>query len=186
MIVLASNSVTRASILKENGVNFIQRVSDFNEDGLVESNPSHFVYRATLGKMKSYIQKYGLDEMPVLCADTVVSSLGKILRKAKSEDEAREILKLQSGQKVSILTCMILKTQNREFIDLSRTIYVFKKFDDQKLEEYLKRGEWRDKAGACMVEGFCKEYIKEVVGFVSTAKGLCIEKLLPYLEGDFS
>ncbi len=40
----------------------------------------------------------------------------------------------------------------------------------------------RDKAGACMVEGFCKRYIKEVVGLESTAKGLSIEKLLPFLE----
>jgi septum formation protein len=33
-----------------------------------------------------------------------------------------------------------------------------------------------------MVEGFCKPYIKSVNGFESTAMGLSIEKLLPFLE----
>ena len=38
------------------------------------------------------------------------------------------------------------------------------------------------KAGAIMVEGFCKPYIKSVDGYESTAMGLCVEKLLPYLK----
>jgi septum formation protein len=41
---------------------------------------------------------------------------------------------------------------------------------------------WKDKAGACMVEGFCKKYIKSQIGLTSTAMGLSIEKLIPYLK----
>ncbi len=37
------------------------------------------------------------------------------------------------------------------------------------------------KAGAIMVEGFCKPYIKSVVGYESTAMGLCVEKLKVYM-----
>jgi len=39
-----------------------------------------------------------------------------------------------------------------------------------------------EKAGGCMVEGFCKRYISEVKGYESTARGLQIEKLLGWLE----
>ena len=35
-----------------------------------------------------------------------------------------------------------------------------------------------------MVEGFCKPYIKSVKGFESTAMGLSIEKLIPFLNSD--
>ncbi|MBP9566206.1 MAG: Maf family protein, partial [Sulfurospirillum sp.] len=49
------------------------------------------------------------------------------------------------------------------------------------LDAYLDGNEWRGKAGACMVEGFCKSYIQEVVGLESTAMGLSIEKLIPFL-----
>jgi len=33
-----------------------------------------------------------------------------------------------------------------------------------------------------MVEGFCKKYIKEVIGLESTAMGLQAEKLMPWLD----
>jgi len=180
-IVLGSNSVTRAEILKSNGIEFIQRGANFDEESLHVKNPAHFVYRATMGKMSSYEDEFGLDT-PVVCADTVVTCRGKLLRKAKDVDDAREILLAQSGGVVSILTCMVFKSKKLEFIDLSSTDYVFDEFDKEALEEYLKGDDWKGKAGACMVEGFCKSYIKEVRGYESTAMGLCVEKLLPFLE----
>jgi len=174
--MLGSNSVTRAELLNAFGVKFTQKGASFDEESLDIQNPSHFVYRATVGKLNSFIEEFGL-EIPVLCADTVVTSKGKLLRKAKDKDDARKILMAQSGSVVSILTCMIFKSKKIEFIDLSATDYVFDKF-----EEYLNGNEWKGKAGACMVEGFCKDYIKEVRGYESTAMGLCVEKLLPFLE----
>jgi septum formation protein len=182
-IVLGSNSSTRADILKNSGIEFIQRGASFDEESLDIQNPAHFVYRATVGKMNSYVEEYGLD-LPVLCADTVVTCKGKLLRKAKDKNDAREILLTQSGGVVSILTCMILKSENLEFVDLSSTDYIFDEFDKNALEDYLRGDEWRGKAGACMVEGFCKDYIREVRGYESTAMGLCVEKLLPFLSDD--
>jgi septum formation protein len=182
-IVLGSNSVTRAEILRDNGIDFIQRSTDFDEESLSIKNPSHFVYRATMGKMNSYVEEFGLDK-PVVCADTVVTCRNKLLRKAKDIDDAREILLTQSGRVVSILTCMVFKSKKLEFIDLSSTDYIFDEFDRDSLEEYLKGDDWKGKAGACMVEGFCKDYIKEVRGYESTAMGLCIEKLLVFLEDE--
>ena len=69
----------------------------------------------------------------------------------------------------------------QKIIDISQTDYIFKEFDPQDLERYLESGEWRGKAGACMVEGFCKPYIKEVRGYESTAMGLSVENLLAFL-----
>ena len=180
-IILGSNSITRADILKNSGIEFIQRATSFDEESLDVKNPAHFVYRATMGKLNSYVDEFELD-IPVLCADTVVTCKGKLLRKAKNINDAREILLTQSGGVVSILTCMVLKSKKLEFIDLSCTDYIFKQFDKNALEEYLKGDDWKGKAGACMVEGFCKDYIKELRGYESTAMGLCIEKLLPFLE----
>jgi len=180
-IILGSNSITRAELLDSFGVKFTQKGASFDEESLDIQNPSHFVYRATVGKMNSFVDEFGLDT-PVLCADTVVTSQGKLLRKAKDKNDARRILLAQSGSIVSILTCMIYKSTKIEFIDLSATDYVFNEFDKDALEEYLNGNDWEGKAGACMVEGFCKDYIKEVRGYESTAMGLCVEKLLPFLE----
>ena len=181
MLILASNSPTRAKILKDFGVDFEQKGCDFDEDSIKAKTPKEFVYLSTKGKMEVCLEKFGLKK-PLLCADTVVTANDKILRKAKDVDEAREILLLQSGNSVSILTCLFYKSETLSFIDLSATVYTFAKFDEKDLEEFLKSGEWRGKAGACMVEGFCKKYIKEVKGLESCAMGLQIEKLIPFLK----
>ena len=178
MLILASSSKTRAKILKDNGVVFRQIGVDFDEDSIKESDPKSFVYKATVGKFEASNK----DELPLLVADTVLDIDGKIIRKAKDEDDARRILELQSGNSLSIITCMIYHDRDLHLLDLSQTRYNFYKFDSKDLDEYLKSGEWIGKAGACMVEGFCKKYIKSVQGYESTAMGLCVEKLLPFLD----
>ncbi len=180
MILLASNSETRAMILNQHDIDFVQHGCDFNEDSIIASDPKNFVYQATLGKYEECKKRYGL-ETPLLVADTVVTSCGEILRKAKDIDDARRILELQSGNRVSIITCMVFASSSFYLLDISATDYFFKTFDKKSLDKYLESDEWRGKAGACMVEGFCKSYIKSTRGLESTAMGLTIEKLLPYV-----
>ncbi len=181
MIRLGSNSPTRALILKNFGIDFIQNGGNFDEDSITTQNPKSFCYEATLGKFNELYSIYGCEEYPLLVADSVVTSNNELLRKAKDEDDARRMLNLQSGSKTSVITCMIYKSKNLKLIDISSTTYIFDKFEDKHIEEYIKSGECFGKAGAIMVEGFCKPYIKEVRGYESTAMGLCVEKLLPYL-----
>jgi septum formation protein len=180
-LILASASPTRAKILNTHDIKFRQISVDFNEDSIKIKSAKDFVYHATKGKLDRYMQMYDVST-PVLCADTVVSADDKILRKAKDIDDARDILLRQSGNSVSILTCMMFKSKKMEFIDLSVTKYQFYEFEKQKIELYLKSGEYKDKAGACMVEGFCKQFIKSVIGLQSTAMGLSVEKLIPILK----
>ena len=168
-------------LLRDAKIPFIQESVDFDEDALVASSPKHFVYQATKGKYEANYRALGCRDYPLLVADTVVTSQGLILRKARCLDDARNILMTQSGNVTSIVTCMIYKTPRLELLDISSTDYLFKPFDMDHLEAYLQSGEWRGKAGACMVEGFCKPYIKEVRGYESTAMGLSVEVLKPFL-----
>lgn len=181
MIRLASASITRAELLSAAGIPFIQESVDFDEDSIIASTPKNFVYQATLGKYRVNFDKFGCADYPLLVADTVVTAQGKILRKAKDEADARAILEMQSGSDVAIITCMIYKTPRLELVDISSTHYFFDVFDPKNIDAYLESGEWRGKAGACMVEGFCKPYIREVRGFESTAMGLSVEILKPFL-----
>lgn len=181
MIRLASGSETRAMLLREAGIEFIQESKDFDEDTIVASSPKNFVYQATLGKYEVNLKAFGFDDYPLLVADTVVTSGGKILRKAKSEDDARNILMTQSGSITSIVTCMIYHSKAKKLIDISQTDYIFSDFNLNDLESYLQSGKWREKAGACMVEGFCKSYIKQVKGFESTAMGLNTQVLKTFI-----
>ena len=178
---LGSSSVTRAMLLEEAGIKFFQENVDFDEDKIIASSPKNFVYQATMGKYEANFRAFGVADSPLLVADTVVTAQGKILRKARCVDDAQNILMTQSGNITSIVTCMVYHSKEKKIIDISQTDYLFEKFDMQDLDKYLESGEWRGKAGACMVEGFCKKYIKEVRGFESTAMGLNTDLLKRFI-----
>ncbi len=181
MLRLCSSSLTRAQLLTAAGIPFFQESIDFDEDAIIASSPKNFVYQATLGKYRVNVERFGCSDYPLLVADTVVTAQGKILRKAKDEVDARAILATQSGCEVAILTCMIYKTPSLEVMDISSTHYFFDPFDPEDMDRYIASGEWRGKAGACMVEGFCQPYIRETRGFESTAMGLNVEVLKRFL-----
>jgi len=181
LLRLGSNSPTRALILNNFKLDFVQNGGSFDEDSIGTNNPKSFVYEATKGKYEELFSKYGVDDMPLLVADSVVTSQGQLLRKAKDKDDARRMLELQSGSETSILSCMIYKSKDKELIDISITTYLFDTFKKEEMDAYIQSGECMGKAGAIMVEGFCKPYIKKMTGYESTAMGLCIEKLIPFL-----
>ncbi|NOQ30891.1 MAG: septum formation inhibitor Maf [Helicobacteraceae bacterium] len=182
MLRLCSSSETRASLLKKANIEFTQNGVNFDEDSIVATTAKEFVYKATIGKYKEALKQFDFQELPLLVADTVVTSNSKILRKAYSKEQAKEILLTQSNSQTSIITCMIYKSHKIELIDISSTTYFFREFDEDSLNEYLNSELWRGKAGACMVEGFCKEYIQEVRGAESTAMGLHTELLKEFVD----
>ena len=182
MIRLCSSSESRALLLREAGIDFVQSPVAFDEDTLRYATAREFVYHASKGKLAAAEAEYGL-EIPLLTADSVIATAeGEILRKPRDRGEAQRLLRLQSGSEIAIVSCVHLKSAGRLFVDLSATHYRFAPFDEADLERYLESGAWRGKAGGCMVEGFCRPYIREVRGLESTARGLQTEILRPWLE----
>ena len=182
MIHLASNSESRALLLDKFAIDFVQKSPEYDEEQIRTTVAKNFVYTASKGKLEAALREFGL-EIPLLCADTVIAaSDGTILRKAKSKEEARDILNIQSGSTISIISSLHYKSKQIAFSDISATHYHFATFDKDDLEAYLESGLWQGKAGGCMVEGFCKKYILSVDGYESTAMGLQVEILLPWLS----
>lgn len=180
MIRLCSSSPTRAKLLRDFKIKYEQVNCDFDEDILQIDNPKSFVYYASKGKFECCKEKYGI-KTPLLAADTVVTTQNKLLRKAKTQDDAKQMLLLQSGSEVSIITSVFFQSKNFLFSDISVTVYKMYKFKKDDLQRYLESNQWQGKAGAIMVEGFCKKYIKSVQGLESCAMGLQVEKILPYV-----
>ncbi len=183
MISLCSSSESRALLLNNFGIDFVQQSPDYDEEQITTTVAKDFVYIASKGKLDAAIREFGL-VIPLLCADTVIAaSDGTILRKAKDIEDARRILNIQSGSTISIISSAHYKSKTLAFSDISATYYHFSTFEEDDLEAYLESGLWKGKAGGCMVEGFCKKYIKSVEGYESTAMGLQVEVLLPWLKG---
>ncbi len=176
MLILCSASVTRAKLLKNVGIEFIQKKCEFDEEAIKLNDPYEFVSMASYGKFKECLKCF--ENENILTADTVVIDGKNILRKAKNKEEARKILLSQSKKEIKIITSMWIRFNAHIFGRIDETVYEFSKFDKKDLENYLDSNKWQGKAGACMVEGFCKKYIKKVTGYESTAMGLCIEEVL--------
>ena len=138
LIRLCSSSQTRAMLLEEAKIDFIQESVEFDEECVVASSPKNFVYQATLGKYEANLKAFGYEEYPLLVADTVVTSQGHILRKARCEDDARNILMTQSGNITSIITCMIYHAKEKKIIDISQTDYIFDDFNQNDLDNKTK------------------------------------------------
>ncbi|CAM2788096.1 septum formation inhibitor Maf [Helicobacter burdigaliensis] len=180
MLRLCSASKIRSSLLRAHNIPFIQCDNSFDEESIKTDNPKDFVYYATLGKHQNAKEVYGLS-LPLLIADSVVMMEGNLQRKAKNLSEAREFLNAQSGNCLSILTCMIYHSQSKFFIDISATYYEFEKFQDKDLEDYLSSNLWQNKAGCIMCEGFHSRYVKKQIGSSTNALGLNIEVLKTFL-----
>ncbi len=181
MIHLASNSQSRAFLLKRFNIAFKQQAPYYDEELIITRKAKDFAYIASRGKLESAIKEFGL-ETPLLTADSVIlSSNGELLRKPKNKDDARRILELQSGSTIAIISAMHYKTKDFYLSDVSATYYSFKTFEPDDFEEYLESNLWDGKAGGCMVEGFCKKYINDVHGNESTAMGLNVERLQAWL-----
>ena len=180
-IILCSSSSTRASLLKKANIKFTQISCEFDEESILETTPLEFVISATNGKFNACLKCQG-DDIPIVSADTVISVNNKIIRKAYSKESAKKLLLLQSGKSIEILTAMNVGYKGKIWNFIDTTTYKFKKFDEDDLEKYLNSNEWEGKAGACMVEGFCKKYIESVNGYESTAMGLTVEHIQKILK----
>jgi len=96
MIHLASNSESRAKLLTQFQIPFIQKAPIYNEEQIKTTIAKDFVYLASKGKLEKAIEEFGLD-IPLLTADSVISTKeGEILRKPKNRDDAKRILEITS------------------------------------------------------------------------------------------
>ncbi|MGM0622559.1 MAG: septum formation inhibitor Maf [Campylobacterota bacterium] len=181
MLHLCSSSPTRAKLLQSFAIAYKQVSCEFDEESIKVQDPKSFVYSAAKGKFACCKRKFDT-QIPILAADTVVTCGGQLLRKPKNIDDAAKMLQLQSGASVKIITALFYESKTISITDIAATRYCLAPFDKTDLDRYLQSGMWQGKAGGIMVEGFCKKYIKSVTGLQSTAMGLQVEHLLPFIK----
>ncbi|WP_459862496.1 septum formation inhibitor Maf [Campylobacter concisus] len=180
MIILASSSPTRANLLKDAGINFTQISFQFDESKIEKNvKPEIYVQNVVKAKKEQFL-KENMGFKNLLFADSCVACGDQILGKAKDEKEALAMLNLQSDNECSVYTAMIFLGEF-ELINVSKTTYKFKKFDEHDLNEYIKNNEWQGKAGAMTIENFNKKYIISQHGETSTAMGLNLKILKAFL-----
>lgn len=176
-IVLASASPRRKEILENYNVKFNIIKSEIDEVILGHESPVQAVVRLALEKGIDVASKNQGDL--VIAADTIVVLNDKILGKPKDESDAYKTLNSLSGREHQVVTgiSLINIAENKKVVDYVVSEVKFKHLSDKVISDYLKTGEFQDKAGAYGIQGYGALLVDEIKGDYFNIVGLPISKL---------
>lgn len=176
MLILASKSPRRKELLKQISLPFVVVVSDAEEVSGNSWTPAALVVENAKRKARAVAEKY--PDSPVLGADTVVSSEGKIFGKPKDKDEARKMLTALSGKMHEVTTGLALINRNEIRTTSVTTKVFFDTMTKADIDAYIATEEPMDKAGAYAIQGKAARFIEKIEGSYSNVVGLPLNALI--------
>ncbi len=181
-IILATKSERRKELFKKICKEFEVIESNFDEDKVEEKEPVRYAIFCAIGKAKDVGEKN--PDAIVIGADTVVYLNGEIIGKPKNYEEAKEILKKISGTKHKVITGIAIykKDENKLLTDYEISYVKFKELGEEEIEEYLKTGDFLDKAGAYGIQNIGDKFVETFEGDFDNIVGLPVEKLKRLLD----
>lgn len=184
-IILASASPRRKEILENINVKFDIVKSDIDEVILEDELPPQVVMRLAFEKSMDIAKSN--QESLVIGADTIVVFNNTILGKPKDKEDARNTIKLLSGNTHEVITgiSLINLSENKKIIDYVVSKVKFKDLSEDDINDYINTGESLDKAGAYGIQGYGSLLIEEIQGDYFNIVGLPISKLRDLVKKNF-
>lgn len=182
-IHLASHSPRRQELLRQLGVEFdvlllrsaAGRAPDVLEESRDGEPARHYVERIARTKASvgwERVGKRGLPAWPVLGADTEVVLDDQVLGKPADDTHATDMLSRLAGRTHDVLTGVALRDRDEIVFALSATRVRFVPLSRTQIANYVKSGEWRDKAGGYAIQGRAAASIEHIDGSYSGVMGL--------------
>jgi septum formation protein len=120
----------------------------------------------------------------VLAADTVVACGRRILPKAEDEATARRCLELLSGRRHRVLGAIAIAARDGRCSErLVTTVVTMKRLSAAEIDDYLRSGEWRGKAGGYAIQGRAAAFVRAISGSYSNVVGLSLYDVSAMLTG---
>ena len=180
-IYLASQSPRRSQLLEQLGVVHRVLLPGADEDSealevmLPGEAPRAYVQRVTALKLRAAVarlQRLGLPDAPVLCADTTVALGDLILGKPADAQDAQRMLGLLAGRTHQVFTAIALSLGERVEQACSASDVVFDALTPDAIDHYVASSEPMGKAGAYAVQGRAAAFIARIEGSYSGIMGL--------------
>lgn len=175
-IVLASGSPRRRELLEMLRVKNLEiipaRGEELTHPGL---RPSELVMELSRAKASEVAQTER--DAVVIGADTIVSFGGRILGKPKSEDGARDMLRLLSGNTHEVFTGVTVIKDGAAYTESERTLVTFLPLSEEDITAYIATGEPMDKAGAYGAQGYASLFVSRIEGDFFNVMGLPLCRL---------
>lgn len=169
-LVLASGSHFKQRLLKNAGFTATHCPVDIDESEHPNEKPQDYVRRVALEKAKAAHKQ--CPQAFVLGADTIIAVGDIIVRKAKTEEEARHTLSLLSGTTHQAMTGYAIVTPDGQIVNkVVITQVSLKVFTPVEIQALIESGEWRDVA-AYKSEGILSALITGIQGSYPNVVGL--------------
>ncbi len=175
--ILASGSPRRNQLLAEAGYRFSVIVPEVDESVFSAEGVGacEYAMRLALAKAKSVAVKYPNDF--VMGADTVVDFDGEIIGKASDAKDAERITRklFSAAHKVITGVAIVRLSDGIEIAESDTTVVYPKKLSDEQIDEHIRGGSWRDKAGAYAIQEGGDKFIERIDGSLTNVMGLPME-----------
>lgn len=171
-IILASASPRRRELLTRENFNFCVFPSNAKEESECDTDPRDLALANARLKAEEVSEKF--PNCPVLGADTIVVLNGEVFGKPKDIADAKSMLKILQGKTHSVFTAIAILKKDAGICDLSidESKVAFKPMSDYQIDEYLKKVNVLDKAGAYAAQEFGELIIKNIKGEFDNVMGL--------------
>ena len=171
-LVLASQSPRRRELLALLGIPFTVVPSRATETPAEGESPTEFVKRAARDKGIEVAAR--VSASIILSADTIVVVDDEILGKPADEYDSVRMLERLSGRQHSVYTAVFVVDSDtgsrREGIEETRVW--FRELDRNTIEDYIRREDVMDKAGAYAIQGYASIFIPKIEGNYPNVVGL--------------
>lgn len=189
MLILASASPRRASLLKSANVKFAVLPVDIDESRHTDETAQAYIVRMVEQKAAKACQLISVQTSLILTADTIgVLPTGQILTKPKDKADAFLMWDKLSDNTHEIWTAVCLTyLKNGHVVDqqniTTATTVKFANLTHEQKERYWATGEPLDKAGAYAIQGGAMAWVKEIYGSYTNVVGLPLAQTLSLLDG---
>ena len=187
-LILASASPRRRELIQLLGLPFKCTVSEAGETTDAKL-PKEAVAEISRKKALWSYARRGLSDSEVLIgADTVVAFENNILGKPASEDEARTMLRMLSGNTHSVFTgvTLIWHDTNHDtpkvLSFVQKTDVTFAAVSDNEIDEYIQTLDYKDKAGSYGIQGPFGRHVQQIYGDYNNVVGFPVSKVYEILK----
>jgi len=182
IIILASSSPRRQSLIKELGIPF--KVTSIDVDEIYPDHLEGKDIAEYLSELKSNAYQPVIEKDQILItADTIVSIQNRILNKPTGPEQAREMLKLLSGKAHDVITGVTLSGPDKRITFSNITRVYFNELTNQEIDYYIDQYKPFDKAGAYGIQEWIGYVgIEKIEGSYFNVMGLPIHQLYRELE----
>ena len=187
--ILASNSASRKTLLKNAGLSFLTKKPLCDEDYIKGQLLKKNINKKNLPKLLAEAKALSVSKMNtkhlVVGSDTIILFNNKLVNKAKTIEEAKKKLQRLSGKKHQIISGASICFNNKQIWSYQQTSTIHMKTLNQKqINTYLKKTDKSilSSVGCYQVERLGPQIIKSINGDFFNVLGFPLFPFLTFLS----